>query len=191
MVGGLIGARLLSTAFMLVATVLVWSTASRLTGEGAGACSAALFALLPSVLHVGSLATYDAMALLFVALATWVTVRHIRGWVYWAGSALILANVTKYASALFDPIVALVACAVMWNLEGKWYAVKRAILLTVIVVGGLAFLAFLGGEPYWKGVQTTTLTRRSYSPSVSGVDVILAGLGVRLALVLAGAMPGR
>src|SRR5215469_7547623 len=73
--GGLTAARLLSLAFMLGATALLWGTARRLYGPRAAFFAAALFAVCGPTLHLGSFATYDAMAAFLVALAAWCVIR--------------------------------------------------------------------------------------------------------------------
>ena len=113
-IGGLTGARILSLVFMLGATVVLWATASRLFGRRAAFFAAALFAVLGPTLHLGSFATYDAMSLFLMALAAWLVVRagdrrDATGWMVAAGAALALANATSYSSALFDPVVILLA----------------------------------------------------------------------------------
>src|SRR6201999_2749953 len=74
--GGLVAARLLSLVLMLGVTCLVWSTANRrLADKRAAFFAAALFAVLAPTLHLGSFATYDALALLLLAAAAWCAVR--------------------------------------------------------------------------------------------------------------------
>src|SRR6201996_9129293 len=53
-VGGLDGARLLSLAFMLGATALLYATSGRLFGKWAAFFSAVLFAIISPTLHLGS-----------------------------------------------------------------------------------------------------------------------------------------
>src|SRR5579875_289792 len=55
-VGGLDGARLLSLAFMLGATALLYATSGRLFGKWAAFFSAVLFAIISPTLHLGSFA---------------------------------------------------------------------------------------------------------------------------------------
>ncbi len=74
-IGGLAGARVLSLAFMLGATILLWSTTGRLFGRRASFFASALFALLGTTLHLGVFATYDAMSVFLVALAAWCVIR--------------------------------------------------------------------------------------------------------------------
>ena len=89
--GGLAGARVLSLVFMLGATALLWAAAGRLYGRRAAFFAAALFAVSGPVLHLGSFATYDALAVLLVALAAWCVIRagdrgEGTGWMIAAGS---------------------------------------------------------------------------------------------------------
>ena len=84
---------MLSLVFMLGATGLVWGTAGRLFGRRAAFFAAALFAVLGPTLHLGAFATYDALALVLVALAAWCVVRagdrgEAAGWMIAAGAAL-------------------------------------------------------------------------------------------------------
>ena len=104
-IGGLSGARILSLCFMLGATTLLWSTTSRLSGREAGFFASALWAFLGPTLMLGAYATYDAMSLFLVALATWcATAQRTRdeatGWMVSAAAALALANAAKYASTI-------------------------------------------------------------------------------------------
>ena len=139
-VGGLAGARLLSLAFMLGATVLLWRVTGRLFGRQAGFFAAALFAVAGPSLHLGAFATYDAMSLFLLALAAWLVVRaaeaaggHRAGWPRrawcsrWPTPRLIPA-------ALFDPVVVALALltALPCRAAGSPRAAARA-LLTVLV----------------------------------------------------------
>ncbi|HEX3925252.1 MAG TPA: glycosyltransferase family 39 protein, partial [Streptosporangiaceae bacterium] len=74
-IGGLAAARILSLVFMLGATALLWGAADRLYGRRPAFFAAALFAVMGPTLHLGAFATYDAMAVFLVALATWLVVR--------------------------------------------------------------------------------------------------------------------
>ena len=69
--GGLTGARILSLAFMLGATCLLYFAARRLCGRQAAFFAAILFAIAGPTLHLGSFATFDAMSLFLVAFAAW------------------------------------------------------------------------------------------------------------------------
>src|SRR5450755_4474748 len=163
-IGGLAGARILSLVFMLGATTLLWATAGRLFGRRAAFFAAALFAVLGPTLHLGSFATYDAMSLFLVALAAWLVVRagdrpDATGWMVAAGVTLALANATLYPSALFDPVVILLALATAFPKPGGRQAAARALILLAIVAVLVTVGLLLGGSRYLHGVEVTTVTR--------------------------------
>ena len=147
--GGLTGARLLSLAFMLGSTLLLWDLTRRLFGARAAFFAAALFALLGPTLHLGAFATYDAMSMFLLALATWcvagagaageATSRMALG-----GVALALANATAYSTALFDPVVIVVAVLVAWP-AGRRVAVRRCATLLTVTIALLVAGLLLGG----------------------------------------------
>ena len=79
-IGGLAGARLLSLVFMLIATTALHGVTRRLlSSRPAAFYAAALFAWLGTAEFLGAFATYDAMALMLLAVATWLGVRAIDG----------------------------------------------------------------------------------------------------------------
>jgi len=162
-VGGLAGARVLSLVFMLGATALLWAAAGRLYGRRAAFFAAALFAVSGPVLHLGSFATYDALAVLLVALAAWCVIRagdrgEGTGWMVAAGAALALANAAAYASALFDVVVLALALLVAWP-AGPRLAARRCATLLIVVVVALTVGVLAGGQDYLTGIGQTTLAR--------------------------------
>ena len=169
-VGGLAAARGLSLIFMLAATTLLWDTADRLFGRRAAFFAAALFAVLGPTLHLGAFATYDAMALFLLALATWLIVRagerqDATGWMIGAGAALALANATAYSSALFDPVVLLIALVTAIPRPGGKLAAARAVTVLAITAVILTPGLLLGGSRYWHGITVTTLQRAAGNDS--------------------------
>ena len=176
-VGGLAVVRVLSLAVMLGATCMLWGTTRDLFGRRAAACATALFATIGSTQFLGTLATYDAMALFLMTLAARLVVAargrddskaHII--VIGAIAALALANATKYASALFDPVV--IGLAVLTSPRGLKAGLGRGGLITVSTVGLIAVLLTIGGPWYVAGVEWTTLSRSAgeQSPVVVLVD---------------------
>ena len=105
--GGLVAVRLMSLLFMMTATLLAFATGSRLFGYLPGIMAAGLFAGLGLTQDLGAYATYDAMALMLVAVAAYCAVRAADDsfWLLLVPIALLAANATKYATLLFDPIV--------------------------------------------------------------------------------------
>lgn len=182
-IGGLAGARLLSLAFMLAATVLLWSMSRRLFGPWAATAGTALFAGLAGTQFLGALATYDAMALFLLALPAWLaigrehagTLTHSASATVIAGAVLALANACKYATALWDPVViGLALCAAPlagqpWR-RGLWDALRLAASLVALLAAGLA----VGKAKYVQGILYTTLNRSPAQP----------GMGKPAALVL-------
>jgi 4-amino-4-deoxy-L-arabinose transferase-like glycosyltransferase len=163
-IGGLTGARILSLVFMLGATVLLWDAASRLYGSRAAFFASALFAVCGPTLHLGSFATYDAMAVFLVALAAWCVIRagdrgDAAGWMVAAGAVLALANAAAYSSALFDPIVILLALLTAFPKPGGKAAARRIAILLAVLVTLLLVGVLIGGSSYVGGFERTTLTR--------------------------------
>ncbi|HEY1617774.1 MAG TPA: glycosyltransferase family 39 protein [Streptosporangiaceae bacterium] len=162
--GGLTAARLLSLAFMLGVTALLWATASRLLGRRAGACAAALFAVCAPALQLGSFATADALGLLLLAAAAWCVVsaqdRDDSALRLVTGAALIaLANATKYSTILFDPAVIALAGLAVAGRSGTKPAIARCGYLAAGTTGLVSALIAIGGPRYEAGVLTTTFSR--------------------------------
>jgi hypothetical protein len=173
-VGGLAGARVLSLIFMLYATSLLWAAASKLYGSIAGFFAAGIFAVIGPTLRLGAFATFDALSLLLMALATYCVIRAAGqerkiGWLVAGVFALAAANATKYATALFDPVVAgiLLILAAQTNTARK--ALAKCGVMMAYVAGLLLFLFSLGGAEYATGVEQTTLARATSADQASAV----------------------
>lgn len=163
-VGGLNGARLLSLAFMLSATVAVHLATRRLHGSLAAFCAAAAFAALGPTQFLGGLATYDAMALAILAWAGYLAVRLTTGGGYpslvGSGLLLALAGATKYAALLWVPVVC--GIAVLAGTGGPvraWARWRRGLLLLLTFVVAVGAAALAAGQRYVDGFNHTTLQR--------------------------------
>jgi 4-amino-4-deoxy-L-arabinose transferase-like glycosyltransferase len=202
-IGGLAAARLLSLAFMLGSTVLLWAVTGRLFGRRAAFFSCALFALSGPALHLGAFATYDAMSVFLLALASWLVVRapqggEAAGRMALAGVVLALANATAYSSTLFDPVVILLALLTAWPI-GSRLALRRATALLTVTAALLITAVLIGGTSYTSGIRQTTLSRAAGSapiPTVlahawtwSGVIFVLAVGGIIASAVTRSAAP--
>jgi len=192
--GGLAAARLLSLAFMLCTTSLLWSTASRLYGRRSAFFAAAFFVGLGPSMQLGTFATYDAMSLCLVATSAWCVTRagvtrDETKWMAVAAFALILANATKYASALFDPVVVAMAILTGFPRPGGKYAAIRGAALGAYVTAGLILLLTIGGGYYVAGVAQTTLAR-SYgdTPFVLVLETAGRWIGIIAVIAWAGAL---
>jgi Dolichyl-phosphate-mannose-protein mannosyltransferase len=132
LIGGLELARSFSLACMLGVTAIVYLITTKLFGKPAGLFASAAYASTGVVLFAGRLATYDALCLFLIALATAFAVRGGMGRRPWAslaiGPVLVLAILTKYAALLFIlPIFALLACTGI-VFVGRWRGLVRLAL---------------------------------------------------------------
>jgi hypothetical protein len=191
-IGGLAAARLLSLCFMLAATSLLWTTASALYGRRPAFFACALWAFLGPTLHLGAFATFDAMSLCLVALATWCTVRagerrDETGWMLASAGALALANATAYSSGIFDPAVVMTAVLTAYPVPGGKYAIMRGMSLLAYTATALILLVTVGGGYYVTGIASTVLSRAAGSdPPITVLTSSWAWTGTIMAGALAG-----
>jgi hypothetical protein len=196
--GGLAAARALSLCFMLGATTALHGVTKRIFGRNPAAFAAALFAGVGATQYLGAFATYDAMALSLLALATWLGVRATVAMRYrdallvLSGLAVVLADAAKYAAALFDPVVIGVAVLFAWQRRGRRDALTTGLIMSATITLTLAAALAAGGRGYWQGINFTTLTRApSDSPPAAIFLVSLGWAGAVAALAAIGAMTLR
>jgi hypothetical protein len=163
-IGGLTAARIMSLLFMLGVTCMLWGSARSLFGQRVALCSVALFVALGSTQFLGSLATYDAMALFLLTLSARLVIAardrdDSSPLVIVAIVALVLANATKYATALFDPVVFLLAAST--SPRGRKAGAARAGFIGTVTIALVSFLSFVAGSTYVKGIKYTTLSRQA------------------------------
>jgi uncharacterized protein YqkB len=169
--GGLAAARILSLGFMLGATSLLWSMTSRLADRRSAFFAAAIFAVLGPTQYLGAFATYDAMACALLTVSAYAAVRAAQSdskgpqWAIASAVALTVANCTKYATGLFDPVV---ICLVITTSLTVQPDRKRAFRLGGIAGGYLAIflstlivIATAGNGYYAAGIAATTTSRAS------------------------------
>ena len=195
--GGLTGARLLSLGFMLLATTAVYATGRRLHGVLTGFFAAGLFAALGPTLHLSSYATFDAMALCLLAWSTYFVVRFASGdsrnALIYAAVLMVLADCTKYACLLWNPIIVLLAATCgpgfsAWRCSRAWNLQRFGMVCSTLL--GLAVV--LGRKPYFTGFDHTTLQRAASDSTSSeiishleqwiGPLIVLSGVGLLLVL---------
>jgi len=196
-VGGLAGARLLSLAFMLGVTTLLWDAARHLFTERAAVVSAALFAVLGPTIKLGAFATYDAMALLLLAAAAWCVVRAganqaATGWAAASGILLLASDLVKYATALFVPVViALTYLVARMHCDRKTASMRAATVVLCWMSGIICCweLASAGNGYYATGIANTTLARAASTTSVGTVvHDSQSWIGLVVAIAAAGAV---
>jgi len=197
-IGGVVAARILSLCFMLGVTSLLWATTARLFGKRAALLAAGLFATLAGTQFLGAFATFDAMALFLLALATWLGVRSA-DCQFWTRTVLLVttgvflaaADAVKYATVLFTPVVLAVVALAVWrqHASGAWLAALATVLCSWLMLAVAAIAA--GGREYWLGLTTSTLARPQSNVPVTTVlrsaytwtslILVLSALGVVLA----------
>lgn len=192
-VGGLAGARAVSLAFALGATVAVYGLGRQLHGTVAGLLGATTFVLCGSVIFQSDFATFDSTTLFLVAAASWLTVYSVRHDRYlWAPAVAVLlvaAFYAKYAGVVYAPVVA--ALAVAAAEPGDRLVVARR---TAIMLGsGLAlgyFLFALWGRSLGPGIAVTTTSRNVLNPASTGslVVQVVTWVGPWLLLAIGGAL---
>jgi 4-amino-4-deoxy-L-arabinose transferase-like glycosyltransferase len=192
-IGGLAAARILSLCFMLGATTLLHGVTRRIFDRTSALFAIGLFAGTAATQFLGAFATYDAMALFLLALATWLGILAIGNTgaarlalLAAAGSALAVADAAKYAAALFDLIVIAIVALATWQRRGRGtgFAAAAVMLGTLFVL--LAAGLFAAGPAGWQGVKTTTLLRHSSNypiPYLLLVSAKWAGVVALLAVI--------
>jgi len=195
-VGGLAAARALSLCFMLLATVLLHGVTKRIFNPSAATFAAAVFAGVGATQYLGAFATYDAMALTLLALATWLGVRAAEHnaptrliLLSLSGLTIVLADATKYAAALFDPVVIGVAVLTVWQRRGRGRGLGAGLTICGVTALGVAGALLAGGQSYWRGIEFTTLSRAdSTSPPIGILFVSLGWAGLVGVLAIIGAV---
>ncbi|GGV07952.1 hypothetical protein GCM10010495_20480 [Kitasatospora herbaricolor] len=155
----MVGVRVFSLLCMLGATALLYSFSRRLFNERVALGAAAMFAVTQSTVVLGFFATYDAPAVLLLALSIWIVVRTDRApaaVVVLAAPVAVLAVGLKYASALYLP--SLVLLAVLTGIRNK---ARQPLLRGLLLGGGAGGLLWAGltFTDVLSGVQATTTAR--------------------------------
>jgi Dolichyl-phosphate-mannose-protein mannosyltransferase len=188
-VGGLVAARILSLIFMLVATVLLYLTASRLIGRIGAVVATALWALSEPAISL-AFATFDPLSVLLTAVSAWLVVqagcRRRRGaLVAAAAAALALANATAYSGVVIDPIVIIFAFLV-W--QPRMRALQASLYTACFTVCTVAFFGLLVTSSRSWAALVYTVLNRSVSDHQS-IQLVLndswgySGLVISLAVV--------
>jgi 4-amino-4-deoxy-L-arabinose transferase-like glycosyltransferase len=199
-IGGLAAARMLSLLCMLGATLCLYGITTRLFGRREAYYAIAIFVVLGPTQALGAFATFDAMSLFLLAFATWLGVRSsftshpVPGiaLLVAAGTILALADVTKYAAGIFNPIVVLLIGFSIWQKRSYLVAINSALTVFTVWLLLIASVIYFGGKSYWQGVLFTTVARASSTSSpglvlhesfnLVGPVVILSLFGVIVSL---------
>jgi glycosyltransferase involved in cell wall biosynthesis/putative flippase GtrA len=188
-IGGLAGARILSLLFMLMATVLLYLTASRLIGRTGALFAAALWALSEPALRL-TFATIDPLSVLLTALSAWLIVqagyRHRRGeFIAAAAVALALANMSAYSGIVIDPVVIAFAfltwrtrmprqqslSSTAW-LAGAWLVAFGLLMTASRSWPGLSATVFVSDPAGYQSASSALSEIWTYSALVIGLALI-------------------
>lgn len=192
-VGGLAAARGVSLLFACVATIATYGVGNRLFGRAAGIIGAAAFVLCGSVIYISHFATYDSMMMALVALAVWLAIYSAQrdgfAWAPAVSLLLSLAFLTKYAGAVYAPIVIAITVVVGWPLYG-WKIVRRGLFAAVATLVICFSVIELWGRSMIPGIQSTTSSRDVLTPATGPflLKEIVTWVGPWLALALIGAL---
>jgi hypothetical protein len=174
--GGLAGARLLSLGFMVGATTCLYGTTARLLDRRAAAFAALIFVVLAPTEDLGAFATYDAMALFLLVFATWMGVVAAGGRLCrlaillpMSGAVIVLADATKYATTLWNPVAIVVIATAVWRSRGFRSGVLAGTVVSVSSAICLKAALTAGGYSYWQGILLTTLARSSSDAPTAAV----------------------
>ena len=170
-IGGLFAARLLSLAFMLGVTALLYLMTRRMFGTRAALCAAGLYCCGEGTVFVGGLATYDAPTLFLLALAAWIVVRFNETTVpiyLLAAFPAALAVATKYAALMFVPVIIALALFASMPKFSNW-AWIRPVALSIAVTLIIYTEVKIAGPTALAGVQATTTNRAQGTDSASYV----------------------
>jgi putative flippase GtrA/GT2 family glycosyltransferase len=198
LVGGLFGARLLAMTFMLGATALLYSAASRLFDSATACFAAALWAVAATTIQLGSFATFDGMSVSLTALSGWLIVqagfrRHRGELVAASGIALATANLAAFSGVAIDPLVAVFAILVWIHFMGPRQAFYCTGWFVVASVG--FFAGIMTVSKTWTAIMSTVFSRavttQAYATplhilqdswSYTGLLMVLAAVGAIAAL---------
>ena len=193
-IGGLTAARALSLGLMLGVTSLLWATTARLYGRRAALLASGLFATLAGTQFLGAVATYDALALLMVALAVWLGVRSSdlgpcprALLLVLCSCTLAAADAVKYAAALFTPTVLAVVIFATWRRRRGTVAVAAGLTVLGAWLALILVAIAIGGHGYWLGIRVSTLSR---SPATTPAAEVLQRAYVWTSLIMVLAVLG-
>jgi 4-amino-4-deoxy-L-arabinose transferase-like glycosyltransferase len=193
MTGGLELARAFSLACMLGVTSIGYGVTGKLFGRRAAIFAAAGYACAGVVLYVSRLAVFDAMCLLFIAIACGCAVyggMNRRGWwlVLLVGPTLVIAVLAKYAALLFIPPAFALLATTSVPFLGWWRAIARMVLALVSFAASLVVAYRLMGKSAFHAINGST-TNRDVLVKEPRIDLLLHVLqmgGILIALALIG-----
>ena len=153
---------------MLTANVMLFATTRRLFGYWPAVTASGLFAGLALTQNLGIYATYDVMSLMFMTVAAYCAIRSGETpWLLALPLLVVVANATKYATIVFDPVI--IAMAALQGESYAWRSVARRLVALSATIGTAVLItAALAGTAYVRGAMWTTFARNSRLQSLEG-----------------------
>lgn len=191
-IGGVTAARLLSLLFVMGCVLAIYGAGRDLFGRSAGLIGAGAFALNGSVVFISHLATFDALAMLLLAVSVKLTTHSATRGIYLlapvVGVVLATMFFTKYGTAVFIPGVAALGAALSWE-RLRWGAARRALLMIASAGACIFFVITFWAPDLMGGIVSTTASRQPISPASTETLVvdIVTWAGPWLALAALGA----
>jgi Dolichyl-phosphate-mannose-protein mannosyltransferase len=155
-----------STAMVMLTTVAVYLVTRRLFGQSAALVAAGVFAVDPAAVFIGRYASFDAPALLLLALALCLAVKAADRWLYAVaiGPVLVLACAEKYLVLALVPGVLLLTAIVGVQEFGRRRGLRAAALATAATLAAAGLLAVTLTSADWHGLMFTSLDRVTQMP---------------------------
>jgi 4-amino-4-deoxy-L-arabinose transferase-like glycosyltransferase len=198
MLGGLELARGFSLACMLGVTAIVYLVTRRLFGKPAALFASAAYACTGVVLFLGRLATFDALCLFLLALATAFAVHagmtEKRPWIALAiGPVFVLAILAKYAGMLLGLPVFGVLAGLGVAFVGWWRTFARLALALASFAASLYIVYKIMDKSAFHAISGSTANRTAILPEprltlllhvleMGGLTYLLAAIGLLLVL---------
>lgn len=200
MLGGLELARFFSLVCMLIVTVCGYYVTKQLFDQKSAVFAAIFYVCQGPVLFLSRLATFDALCLCLLAVATALAVNASlakRPWrLVGIGPLLVLAFGAKYAALLFIPsVLGILALCVL--LKRGWISMlARGMLglLSLALVGTLAAILVIRFDPTMLHALSASTTNRivfAEAPRLPLAEHVIQMVGLSYAVGLAGLLFAR
>jgi hypothetical protein len=192
MIGGLELARAFSLVCMLGVTTLVYVMTRRLFERPVAMFAALGYSVIGTVLFVSRLATFDALCLLFVALAASFALSAAMDRHAWPslliGPVVVLSILTKYAAMLFLPAVFGILFAGSITFQGWGAMLPRVIaaIASLVICMVIAFVFMDENAFHAIAGSTTARVPGLEAPRLAMLEHVVYLGGVIYALAFAG-----
>lgn len=169
MIGGLELARSFSLFCMMGVNAIIYFSTQKFFQRPAAIFASATYGSLGAVLFLGRLATYDALCIFLIALATAIVYRMSTSRHSWLalmiGPLLVLSILDKYAAILFVPSILgiLVLCSIIFL--GWWRMLLRLSIVIISLVISLVVAYHFMDKAAFHAIAGSTTNRVVSNPA--------------------------